>query len=142
MRQVILTHRWENVGTSWGQNQRWSLHGQRCCRPQELTFPLHIWGCSFHICGEIPDPRRSLTNGENSLVYSSVLMCKYLVVCFEAQTSTNHAVGISQSHQHWQLIYVDLDVKFLMFVWVFKQIFISRVVLKNNKIFLCLQFCP
>ena len=69
-------------------------------------------------------------------------MCKYLMVCFEAQTSTNHAVGISQSHQHWQLIYVDLDVKFLMFVWVFKQIFISRVVLKKNQIFLCLQFFP
>ena len=41
-------------------------------------------------------------------------MCKYLMVCFEAQTSTNHAVGIFQSHQDWQLIYVDLDVKFLM----------------------------
>ena len=49
----------------------------------------------------------SLTNGEISPVYSSVLMCKYLMVCFEAQTSINHAVGISQSHKYWQLIYVD-----------------------------------
>ena len=56
----------------------------------------------------------SLTNGENSLVYSSLPVCKYLMVCFEAQTSTNHAIAISQSHQDWQLIYVDLDVKFLM----------------------------
>ena len=73
-------------------------------------------------CGDVHFPHverfqileDSLTSGENSLVYSSVLMCKYLMVCFEAQTSTNHAVGISQSHQHWQLIYVDLEVKFLM----------------------------
>ena len=41
----------------------------------------------------------SLTNGENSLVYSSLPVCKYLMLCFEAQTSTNHAIAISQSHQ-------------------------------------------
>ena len=39
-------------------NQRRSLDGQRGIRPQELMFSLHMWGCSFHICGEIPDPRR------------------------------------------------------------------------------------
>ena len=56
------------------QNQRRSLHRQRSCL--ELTFPLNVWGYSFHTYGEIPGPRRSLTNGENTLVYSSVPMCK------------------------------------------------------------------
>ena len=59
------------------QNQRRSLHRQRSFRLQELTFPLNVWGYSFHTYGEIPGPRRSLTNGENTLVYSSVPMCKY-----------------------------------------------------------------
>ena len=99
--------------------------------PRSLRSPCTCGDVHFTHVERFQTLEDSLTNGENSLVYSSVLMCKYLVVCFEAQTSTNHAVGISQSHQHWQLIYVDLDVKFLMFVWVFKQIFISRVVLKK-----------
>ena len=42
-------------------------------------FSLHVWGYSFHTNGEIPYPIR-LTSGEKSLVYSSVPICKYLMV--------------------------------------------------------------
>ena len=68
--------------------------------PRSLRSPCTCEDVHFTHVERFQALEDSLTNGENSLVYSSVLMCKYLVVCFEAQTSTNHAVGISQSHQH------------------------------------------
>ena len=67
--------------------------------PRSLRSPCTCGDVHFTHVERFQALEDSLTNGENSLVYSSVLMCKYLVVCFEAQTSTNHAVGISQSHQ-------------------------------------------
>ena len=71
--------------------------------PRSLRSPCTCGDVHFTHVERFQTPENSLTsltNGENSLVYSSVLMCKYLMVCFETQTSTNHAVGISQSYQH------------------------------------------
>ena len=68
--------------------------------PRSLRSPCTCGDVHFTHVERFQTLEDSLTNGENSLLYSSVLMCKYLVVCFETQTSTNHAVGISQSYQH------------------------------------------
>ena len=68
--------------------------------PRSLRSPCTCGDVRFTHVERFQTLEDSLTNGENSLVYSSVLRCKCLVVCFETQTSTNHAVGISQSYQH------------------------------------------
>ena len=58
-------------------DQRRSLHGQKCIRPQELMFSLHIGDVHFTHVERFQILEDSLTSGENSLVYSSLPMCKY-----------------------------------------------------------------
>ena len=42
---------------------------KRSLRPQQLTFSLHVWRCFIHICEKIPDPWKTFTSRENSLMF-------------------------------------------------------------------------
>ena len=80
MHELRQVHMWENVGIRLMQNPRRSLHGQSCCRHQELT--------SHCTCEDVPFTQMErfhiledcLTSGEKSLVCSSVPLFKYIMV--------------------------------------------------------------
>ena len=111
MRQVVLTHRWEIVGTIWCRIRGDISMERGAAGPRSWRCPWMCGNVLFTPVEQFQILEDWFTNGENSLLF--ILQCTlalktahedckifFLQFCFKAEI-TNCAVGISQYHSRF-----------------------------------------